>query len=161
MTTSQRGNVYTYLNTLLSQDQVDRAIKYAQKQQVIEPAHGLPEIRAWLASVEQERAERKAAHEANAAIREAEEYRKSKEYAEEEVLTVALEPVQELDGWPAEAEAEVYSKCKNPRMVVIAFEGGRTASMWKMGRNHKVGARVKVKLVEYRVDDPLYEEVRE
>ena len=30
-------------------------------------------------------------------------------YAETELLTVPLEPVTEFDGWPAEAEAEVYA----------------------------------------------------
>jgi hypothetical protein len=161
MTEQQKATVYIYLKNLLTQDAAHpKAIPYALKHQIIEPAQGMAEIAAWLTAVEEERRVRKEENLRNAAIRDAEDAKRSQAYAEEEVLSVQHEVVTEFDGWPAEAQAEVYAQCRNPRMVVVRLADGRTASMWKgWRRNWPIGLKVDVRLKDPIPDAPLYESV--
>ena len=159
----QQATVFTYLTSLLAKEGMEeRAKAYALKHQIIDPAHGIAEIRTWLATVEEERRIRKEENLRNAALRDAEEAKRSQAYAEQEVLSVALEPVSDFDGWPLEAEAEIYAHCRNHRMVVIRFGDKRKASMWKGYRkNWPIGVKTKVRLRDARIGDPIYEPVYE
>jgi hypothetical protein len=160
-TPQQQATVYIYLKNLLAQDEAHpKAIPYALKHQIIEPAHGIVEIRQWLENVDTERRLRKEENLRNAAIRDAEDAKRSQAYAEQEVLTVPLEPVTDFDGWPLEAEAEVWAHCRNPRMVIVRFDDGRTASMWKgWRRNWPVGLRAKVAIADAIIGEPIYRSV--
>jgi hypothetical protein len=163
MTEQQKATVYIYLKQLLAKEgSEDKARQYALKHQIILPTDGLPEVTAWLTNVETERAARKEENLRNAAIRDAEEAKRSQAYAETEVLTIPLEPVTDFDGWPNETEAEVYAQCRNPRMVVVRLADGRTASMWKgYRRRWPIGVKTKVKLSDPVPDQPIYEPVYE
>lgn len=72
---------------------------------------------------------------------------------------VISEVKKTINGWPRESSAIIWSKCPNPRFMVIQLPDGRQASMYRGQRRWAVYDKTDVKLVEWTAD-PIYEHIQ-
>lgn len=65
-------------------------------------------------------------------------------------------PINATTKWPKETPAEVWSFCRNKRLMVIRLPDGRQASCYRNGEHWPLGAKLKAKLLSDS-GDPIYE----
>lgn len=164
-TQSQRANCYTYLTNLLSMQKTDKAVEYARKHQLVQPADPSPldTIRLFLDQITEERAQRKAENERVLALEAEEAYRKTQECANEEALTVTFQEIPLYGDWPETVELEVLGECRNPRLLHVALPDKRRATLWKGYLKPRPGLKVVGRIETFRdaggLQEVIYERV--